>query len=303
MENRQVANRTQKPTITVKGLLCKDDFKKRFNELLGKKAPGFISSVINVSNSPTLIGAEPSSIVGSAVVAATMDLPIDPNLGFAYIVPYNDKNKGKVAQFQMGYKGFIQLAMRSGQYKTINATPVYEGDIKKFNRFTGEIEFNEENTDTGKVIGYLGYFKLINGFEKYLYMTVDELEKHGKKYSQSYKSPKEYIRDKSLWSTNFDAMATKTVLKLLLSKYGILSIEMQTALQADQGVISSNAVDGDIAGNVSYIDNQEPVEATYEEVKEEIKDNANQEVIDIPQEEVKEDVIEGQQGVFEGAPF
>ena len=98
-------------------------------------------------------------------------------------------------------------------------------------------------------------------------------------------------------------MATKTVLKLLLSKYGILSIEMQTALQADQGVISSNAVDGDIAGNVSYVDNQEPVEATYEEVKEEIKDNANQEVIDIPQEEVKEDVIEGQQGMFEGAPF
>lgn len=307
MENKQVANKAQaKPVITVKGLLCKEDFKKRFNELLGKKAPGFISSVINVSNSPSLIGADPSSIVGSAVVAATMDLPIDPNLGFAYIVPYNDKNKGKVAQFQMGYKGFIQLAMRSGQYKTINATPVYEGDIKKFNRFTAEIEFNEENTDTSKVIGYLGYFRLTNGFEKYLYMTVDELEKHGKKYSQSYKSSKSYVRDNSLWSTNFDAMATKTVLKLLLSKYGILSIEMQTALQADQGVISSNAVDGDIAGNVAYIDNQDAVETTFEEVKEEIKENANQDIIDIPQEEVKEakeDVTEGQQDMFEGAPF
>ena len=293
MENKQIVNQQQpKAIVSVKGLLCKDNFKKRFEEILGKKSAGFISSVINISNSPNLVGVESNSIIASAVVAATLDLPIDPNLGFAYIVPYNDKKKGKVAQFQMGYKGFIQLAMRSGEYKTINATPVYDGDIKRFNRFTGELEFNEQNTNTETVVGYLGYFKLLNGFEKYLYMTLDELQSHGKRYSQSYKSNNEWTVKNSLWTTNFESMAIKTVLKLLISKYGILSIEMQKALQSDQGVINSNVVNGeDLSGNVEYVDNNEDVvETTYEEVQEEKKENANKELIDIPSgKEIKEE--------------
>lgn len=125
----QIQTQEQNKAITVNTLIKQEGYKKRFNELLGKKAPGFISSMINVSNSPSLKDAEPNSIISSAVVAATLDLPIDQNLGFAYIVPYNTKENGnfvKKAQFQMGYKGYIQLAMRTGQYKTINAIEIYQ---------------------------------------------------------------------------------------------------------------------------------------------------------------------------------
>lgn len=252
---------------SVKGLLSNINYKKRFEEILGKKAAGFMSSIINISNSYTLKEVEPKSIVSSAVVAATLDLPIDPNLGFAYIVPYNDKNKGKIAQFQMGYKGFIQLAMRSGQYKTLNAIEVYEGDIKHINRLTGEIEFNEDNKTREKIIGYVAYFSLINGFEKSLYMTTDEMEKHAKKYSQTYKSNKDYVVRSSKWTTDFDSMALKTVIKLLLSKYGILSIEMQTAIQTDQSVINNNVADGAEINSesIEYVDNNVQ-DADYEPV-------------------------------------
>lgn len=259
---------------TVKGLLANINYKKRFEEILGKKAAGFISSVINISNSPGLKECEPNSIISSAVVAATLDLPIDQNLGFAYIVPYNDKKKGKVAQFQMGYKGFIQLAMRSGQYKTISSSEVYEDEIKKYNRITGEIEFNDDFIpgENSKVVGYIAYFKLLNGFEKYLYMTVEQLKNHGKKYSQSYKSEKQWVRDSSLWNTDFDSMATKTTLKLLLSKYGILSIEMQKALETDQAVIKDEVVkDGEInSSTVEYVDNPTNAhDVNFEEVNQE----------------------------------
>lgn len=148
-------------------------------------------------------------------MAASLDLPINQNLGFAYIIPY-----GNEAQFQMGYKGYIQLAMRTGQYQTINAAEVYEGEIVKQNRFTGEYEFGEKTSD--KIVGYIAYFKLVNGFEKYLYMSIEEMQAHAKKFSKNYKGG----TDK--WGiTDFHSMAIKTVLKRLISKYGILSIEMQ----------------------------------------------------------------------------
>ena len=268
-----------KPMATVKGLLCNVDYKKRFEEILGKKAQGFLSSVINVSSSPTLKDCEPTSIVSAAVVAATLDLPIDPNLGFAYIVPYNTKKgneKIKVAQFQMGYKGFIQLAQRSGQYKTINATEVFENEIKRVNRLTGEIEFNEDAEPSTKVVGYVGYFRLINGFEKALYMTREQLEAHGKKYSQSYKSKMDWVVKSSLWTTDFDSMATKTVIKLLISKYGPLSIEMQKAVAADQAFVKEDVLkaNSEIDGsNMEYIDNSENnenvVDAEYQETSKE----------------------------------
>jgi len=271
------------PIATVKGLLCNVDYKKRFEEILGKKAQGFLSSVINVSSTPGLKDCEPTSIVSSAVVAATLDLPIDPNLGFAYIVPYNktnkDRTKTKLAQFQMGYKGFIQLAQRSGQFKTINAVEVREGELKRINRLTGEIEFNEDfdlaTLEEKKVVGYVGYFKLINGFEKALYMSREQLEAHGKKYSQSYKSNQDWVVKSSLWTTDFDSMATKTVLKLLLSKYAPLSIEMQTAVAADQAFIKDGVLkeNTDIdSSNMEYIDNNENiVDADYKEESKEEK--------------------------------
>jgi recombination protein RecT len=258
-------------TVSVKGLLANVNYKKRFEEILGKKAAGFMSSIINISNSTVMQGVEPTSIISSAVVAATLDLPIDPNLGFAYIVPYNDKNKGKVAQFQLGYKGFIQLAMRSGQYKTINAVEVYEGDIKRVNRLTGEIEFNEDNCNDEKIVGYIAFFQLLNGFEKALYMTKEQIEKHAKRYSQTYKSEKDYVVRQSKWSTDFDAMAIKTVLKLLLSKYGILSIEIQKALETDQAVIKNDVANGaDVnSSTVEYVDNMqsEVQDVTYSAVE------------------------------------
>ena len=232
----------QKEAKTVKGMLETPAFKKKFEEMLGKKAAGFISSIIAVTNSSNyLMKADPATVIGAAAQAAMLDLPINQSLGFAYIVPY----KG-AAQFQLGYKGYIQLAQRSGQYVDIGAKTVYEGELEYENRLLDKFRFGERTSD--KVIGYLAYFRLTNGFEKMLYMTIDEAQAHAKKYSQNYKGG----TDK--WGlADFNVMAEKTVLKRLLSKYGPLSIEsvqMSQALANDGGVISMNN-DGDFDVNFS----------------------------------------------------
>jgi uncharacterized protein yqaK len=232
----------QKEAKTVKGMLESGRFKKKFEEMLGKKAAGFISSIIAVTNSSNyLMKADPATVIGAAAQAAMLDLPINQSLGFAYIVPY----KG-AAQFQLGYKGYIQLAQRSGQYVDIGAKTVYEGELEYENRLLDKFRFGERTSD--KVIGYLAYFRLTNGFEKMLYMTIDEAQAHAKKYSQNYKGG----TDK--WGlADFNVMAEKTVLKRLLSKYGPLSIEsvqMSQALANDGGVISMNH-DGDFDVNFS----------------------------------------------------
>lgn len=232
----------QKEAKTVKGMLETPAFKKKFEEMLGKKAAGFISSIIAVTNSSNyLMKADPATVIGAAAQAAMLDLPINQSLGFAYIVPY----KG-AAQFQLGYKGYIQLAQRSGQYADIGAKTVYEGELEYENRLLDKFRFGERTSD--KVIGYVAYFRLTNGFEKMLYMTIDEAQAHAKKYSQNYKGG----TDK--WGlADFNVMAEKTVLKRLLSKYGPLSIEsiqMSQALANDGGVISMNN-DGDFDVNFS----------------------------------------------------
>jgi len=217
---------------SLNALMGTANVKKRFEELLGDRAAGFMSSLLNVVNGSTqLRQCNPNQILATAAIAAAMNLPIDPNLGFAYIVPY----KGK-AQFQMGYRGYIQLAMRTGQYKTISATEVYEGEIDSYNRITGEIEVNPDGRKSDAVVGYIAYFRLLNGFEKYDYMTVAEVQAHAKRFSQSYGKG-----SASPWTTDFDSMATKTVLKRLLSRYGILSIEMQTAVRADQAAVTETS--------------------------------------------------------------
>lgn len=216
---------------TISNLLSQESVKRRFEEILGSKAPGFISSVINTVNGNTnLRECDPRTILSAAAVAASLDLPIDPNLGFAYIIPYKHKGVPK-AQFQIGFKGFVQLAMRSGQYQTINAAEVYEGEIIRLNRLTGDVEFDPDSKTSDKIVGYAAYFRLLNGFEKYLYMSVEEIDGHARKYSKSYNRPS------GLWKQDFHAMALKTVLKRLLSRYGILSIQMQTATSADQAVV------------------------------------------------------------------
>lgn len=222
----------QKEAKTVKGMLETPAFKNKFKEMLGKKSAGFISSIIAVTNSSNyLMKADPATVIGAAAQAAMLDLPINQSLGFAYIVPY----KG-AAQFQLGYKGYIQLAQRTDKYVDIGSATVYEGELETKNRLLGRFEFGEKTSD--KVIGYLAYFKLKNGFEKYLFMTIDEAQKHAQKYSQNYKGG----TDK--WGVaDFNVMAEKTVLKRLLSKFGPLSIEdvhMAQAVSNDGAVIRMN---------------------------------------------------------------
>lgn len=212
-------------------LLQEPSIRSKFEQVLGKNAAGFISSIISaVSTNPALSRCEPMSIISSAAIAASLNLPINPSLGFSYIVPYGDK-----AQFQIGWKGLVQLAMRSSQYKTLNVAKVPEGGIKSHNTITGEMEFNS-GVESEKTIGYVLYFKLLNGFEKYFYMSREACEAHGKKFSKSYGTGQ--------WTKDFDSMALKTVAKNGLSKYGILSVAMQQAIEKDQATV---AEDGTIA--------------------------------------------------------
>lgn len=242
-------------TKEVQSLLGSDSIKKRLNEILGKKASTFSTSIMQIIKSNDMLqSAEPNSVVGAAMTAATLDLPLNNSIGFAYIIPFNTKNKdgsySVKAQFQIGYKGFIQLAQRSGQFKTINVTEVKEGEIASRDRMTGEIDFNWIQNDserlTKKTVGYLGYFALLNGFEKTMFMSIDELKAHGKKFSKTF--GKQY----GLWNTDFDSMAQKTVIKLLLSKYAPLSIDMQTAVQTDQATFN----DINNPDDIKYPDNE-----------------------------------------------
>jgi recombination protein RecT len=236
----QKSIQTQVSTANLAQFLQSESVVKRLQQLVGENKESWISSILTVgTSSKQLRECDPRTIVGAAIQSIVLKLPIDKNLGFAYIVPYKDQ-----AQFQLGYKGFIQLAMRSSQYKTMNVTAIHEGQLIKNNILTGEIEFDSEKKTSDKVIGYAAYFRLTNGFEKTLFMTSEQVEKHAKQYSKMFNHPE------SLWKKDFEKMALKTVLKLLLSKYGILSIDLQTAIKADQAVIN------DLEGkDVNYIDN------------------------------------------------
>lgn len=247
-------------TTQVKNLVSQDAVKKRFNEVLGNKSNQFMASIVNtVAASTKLQECEANSILSAAFVAASYDLPIDSNLGFAAIVPYKDyKNHTSNAQFQMMYKGFVQLAIRSGQYAKMNVSEVYEDELKAYNPITGELELVEDfsqciqrnNGQKDKIVGYYAWFKLLSGFSKELYMTVADCENHAKQYSASYKYDLNKGYSTSKWTTDFEAMAKKTVLKLLLSRWGVLSVEMQKAIQDDQKVYKED-------GKEDYSDNKE----------------------------------------------
>lgn len=240
---------------SIKAYVSDAKIRQKFEEVLGKKTQGFLASVMQVANQPQLKGAVPATVINAAMMAATLDLPINNNLGFAYIVPYKRKFKdaqGKwseslEAQFQMGYKGFIQLAQRSGQFARIAATPVFEGQLISANPLLG-YEFDWTIPNQGEAIGYVAFFKLLNGFTAELYMSTADVKKHAGKYSQSFKY------GSGVWKDNFESMALKTVTKLLLSKQAPLSIEMQTAQLADQAIVR------DVETNdFDYIDHDESV--------------------------------------------
>jgi len=245
MENK---NKPAKTGITY--YMSQQSVQKRFEQILGKKAQGFMSSVINTVNSnKALQNADPQTILKSAAVAASLDLPVDKNLGFAWIIPY-----GKEAQFQMGYKGYIQLALRSGQYSRLNAVPVHTNQFKHYNALTEELDADFSIDGEGDVVGYAFYFRLTNGFEKQTFWSADKVTKHAKRFSQAYKQKRS-----SPWETDFDKMALKTVIKNTLATWGILSIEMQDAIKHDQGVVDSE-------DNISYPDGVE-----FEDLAEEVE--------------------------------
>ena len=236
--------------LAIKWFLTQDSVMRKLEEVMGKNPSAFVSTVLQViSQNTKLAQADPQSVYLAALVSATLDLPINPNLWFAYIVPYWDRNaKKQNAQFQMWYKWFIQLAQRSGQFKRIGATKVLEWQLVEENPLEGHI-FDWTKKDSETVIWYASHMKLLNGFEKVFYMSAEEMEAHAKKYSQTYKN---WFGN---WKDNFEAMAEKTVIKLLLSKYAPLSIDMQTAIQTDQAVIQDENLTA-----MEYTDNPEILE-------------------------------------------
>lgn len=264
MEKTETAMTPKKPSslAEIKNILSLDEMKTRFADILGQKAPQFMASITNaVSTTPELQKCVPASVIQAALIAATYDLPIDSNLGFAAIVPYKKGNDLTKAQFQMMYKGYIQLAIRSGEYADMNVAEVYADELKSYNPITGVATFVDDFTqttmreagDSENIVGYYAWFRLIKGFGHALYMTKKEVDNHARKYSKAYQYDLSTGYTSSRWSQDFDAMAKKTVIKLLLSKWGILSIDMQRAIEDDQKVI-----DGD--GNALYLDNPETKE-------------------------------------------
>ena len=203
---------------------------ERFEKMLGKKSAGFLSSLLTLVNNNNLLQkANPTSVLAAAATAASLDLPVNPSLGLAWIVPY-----GNGAQFQLGYRGAIALAMRSGQMKSIVMTEVYEGECKCWNRFTETFEFGDRVSDN--IIGYYARFETVNGFVKATFWTKEEVLKHAKRFSKSF--------NRGPWQTDFDAMAKKTVLLSIIKTYAPMSIEMQSAFESDEKVATVNETTG-----------------------------------------------------------
>lgn len=237
MTNQLQTNQQVKAPVkhkTLRELFNDPIIKTKVEQLIGKNSATFATSVMQIANSNALLRtADPSSVFNAACMAATLNLPLQNGLGFAYIVPFKNNKERKVeAQFQIGYKGFIQLAQRSGQFKRLVALPVYKKQLIKKDFINGfEFDWEQEPEKDENPIGYYAYFKLVNDFSAELYMSHDDIVKHAQRYSQTFK------KGFGVWHDNFEAMALKTVMKLLLSKQAPLSVEMQQAVLADQAVV------------------------------------------------------------------
>ena len=243
---------------TFSAFLAQDAMKKKINEMVGgEKGQQFITSIISaVSTNPQLAECDNSSIVSAALLGQALNLSPSPQLGQYYMVPFNDSKRGcKVAQFQIGYKGYIQLAIRSGQYKKLNVLAIKEGELKKYDPLNEELEVqlieNEEEREKATTIGYYAMFEYLNGFRKTIYWSKEKMEAQALKYSMGYRAKKGY----TFWEKDFDGMAYKTMLRQLISKWGIMSVDltMQKALESDMAVINDN-------GTYDYVDNNSNVE-------------------------------------------
>lgn len=269
-QQKPEAKAQQSVNTMLNGILDGEKMRRRFDELLGKRTPQFLSSLVSMINdNPDLQAAFYSnamSVIKSALQAASYDLPIDPSLGYAYIVPY--KNKGKpTATFIIGYKGMVQLCLRTGAYKCVpDAVDVREGELVSYNRLTGEAVFNwiedEDERETLPIVGYAGYFQLKNGAEKTIFMTVKQIEKH------EQKNRKGEYKGKG-WRENFDAMARKTVIRRLCSKYALMSIEYQDGTSKDTMNLATALAQQDYPENAlpdDLVDYSEAVDAETGEV-------------------------------------
>ena len=221
--NQAVANKQKSPSSIMKGILDNDNTKKLLQDSLKENAGAFAASILDLYNSDKYLQqCDPKQVFGECLKAVSLKLPINKQLGFAYVVAF----KG-IPQFQIGYKGLIQLCMRTGQYKHINAGEVYEGEYKGVNKLTGELDISGKRT-SDEIVGYFAYIETLNGFSHSVYSTKQEVQKHAEKYSKSHNS------SNSAWKTEFDKMAVKTVLRNLLSHYGYMSVEMMNAMTAEQ---------------------------------------------------------------------
>lgn len=244
----QIGQRDKKPTFST--YICSDMAKKKINEMIGEKeGQRFIAGIVSaVSVNPDLQACAPDTILSGALLGEALKLSPSPQLGQYYLVPFNDKNRDcKVAQFILGYKGYIQLAIRSGYYKKINVLAIKEGELIQYDPLNEEIEVNliedEKEREKAGTIGYYAMFEYNNGFRKAIYWTKAKMEAHASNYSKGYQAKKGY----TFWEKDFDGMAYKTMLRQLISKWGIMSIDMQEAITKDMGIVRDN-------GNTEYID-------------------------------------------------
>ena len=274
---------TQKKKTGIATYLANDAVKKNIMSVIGEKnTTKFVSSVVSaVQTNPALAECTNGSILSAALLGEALQLSPSPQLGQFYMVPY--KNKGvSEAQFQLGAKGYKQLAIRSGQYKRIVTSVVKEGELKSFNPITEEYIFEPimdmATREKLPVIGYYAAFELLNGFKKELYWSKEKMQSHAQRYSNGYRSDLKKGTSYTFWSKDFDGMAEKTMIRQLISKWGIMSIDMQKAFESDMGIVRED-------GTVEYADNVVDIET---EVKEEIAENANAKELIIDESEVFE---------------
>ncbi|MCB5584553.1 recombinase RecT [Flavonifractor plautii] len=230
-----VATQAQRPKFSV--MISTPGYQKMINNTLRdpKKAQRFVASITSaVATNPALQECDPATILSGALLGESLNLSPSPQLGQYYLVPFNNtKNGCKDAQFQLGYKGYIQLALRSGYYKHLNVIAVKAGELVHFDPLTEEVEVNlnpdELARENSATVGYLAMFEYLNGFRKTIYWSREKMENHALRYSKGYAAKKGY----TFWEKDFDAMAFKTMLRQLISKWGVMSIDLQTAFEAD----------------------------------------------------------------------
>lgn len=244
LQQQPSQNRVAKPIDGFNRLIQSQGMQNYLTATLHDKRDSFIANVTAlVGGNAMLQSCDPAAVIMTAVKATALNLPLDPNLGFAYVIPYQSQG-GLVPQFQLGFKGYIQLALRTNQFRTLNTREVREGEVVASDYLSGEMTFREvEDREAKPVIGYVAFFELTNGFRKSFFMTKTDVEAHALRFSKSFKNKS------GVWATNFDAMAKKTVLKLLLGKYAPMSVEMAEGLTADGATYSQ-------AQNPIYVDNQ-----------------------------------------------